>query len=614
MSYGRIPDEVIESVLKRHDIADVVGKYVHLKKQGGYLKGLCPFHSEKTPSFTVNPERQIYHCFGCRATGNLIHFVMELEGYSFPEAVRHLAEEAGIPTDWEGAQRESDPERKDRESLYEAHELASRLYQYILVSTKQGQKALSYVRNRGVSQKLIDTFGIGCAADSWDLLALQLNKRGFSLPLCEKGGLVSAKSDGNGYLDKFRDRLIFPIHDYKGKVIAFAGRALGDIQPKYLNSPESPLFSKSRSLYNFHRARPQIRKTGQIVLFEGYLDVIKAWEAGIENGVATMGTALTDEHCSILRRNADEVLICYDGDQAGQSSAYKALALLEKAGLTVKVAMLPDGKDPDEFISTEGPARFRKEIIEGAVSSVRYRLQYVRKNFNLMSEDGRLRYLETAARLVGELPSPLEREHYAKELTSELHVGLEGFKQEVALARQEFLKKTENRDNKEISWNTGKNNGNGTGRYPSPGRASHNAEVLLLAVMMHDRDVADYVRERIGEEFISETHAALAAYLYAYYAQGNPPNASRYLATLQDERLETAAGEILMKPLPETNQQVIDDYIRHIRKEFRLKAIKQKREEMAGASKAGDVMLAAKIASEIITLEKQLKSFGHDNA
>ncbi|WP_438433367.1 DNA primase [Gorillibacterium sp. sgz500922] len=614
MSYGRIPDEVIESVLKRHDIADVVGKYVHLKKQGKYLKGLCPFHSEKTPSFSVNPERQIYYCFGCRATGNLIRFVMEMEGYTYPEAVRQLAEEAGLPTDWGGEPRESAPERKERENLFAAHELASRLYQYILVSTKQGQKALNYVRNRGVSQKLIETFGIGCAADSWDLLAQQLDKRGFSLPLCEKGGLVSAKSDGNGYLDKFRDRLIFPIHDFKGKVIAFAGRALGDIQPKYLNSPESPLFSKSHNLYNFHRARPQIRKTGQIVLFEGYLDVIKAWEAGVENGVATMGTALTEEHCAILRRNADEVLICYDGDSAGQNAAYKALAMLEKTGLLVRVAMLPEAKDPDEFIAAYGPGRFRKEIIEGAVSSVRYRLQYVRRNFNLSSEDGRLRYLETAAKLVAELASPLEREHYAMELTSEFGAGPDGFKQEVAFARQEFLKKRENRDNKEISWNNGRNNGNGAGRHPSPGRASHNAEVLLLGVMMHDRDVAEYVRDQIGDEFISDTHAALAAYLYAYYAQGNPPNASRYLATLQDERLETAAGAILMKTLPETNQQVIDDYISQIRKEFRGQAIRQKKEEMASASKAGDVMLAAKIASEIITLEKQLKSFGHDNA
>lgn len=612
MSYGRIPDEVIEAVLKKNDIVDVIGKQVPLKKQGHYMKGLCPFHSEKSPSFTVNPERQIYYCFGCHATGNLIHFTMEIEGLTFPEAVRQLAEEANIPFDRDEEPEEKTQERKNRDTLYAAHEFAARLYQHILTNTKQGQKALSYVRSRELSQKWIDFFQVGCAADSWDLLAQQLVKREFPLPLCEIGGLVSSKTDGSGYLDKFRDRLIFPIHDLKGKIIAFAGRAMGDVQPKYLNSPESPLFNKSRNLYNFHRARPMIRKSGQVVLFEGYMDVIKAWEAGIENGVATMGTSLTDEHCSILRRNADQIIICYDGDTAGQNAAFKALTMLEKEDLLVKVAVLPEGKDPDDFITAYGFDRFRKQIIEGALSSIRYRLHYVRGNFNLQTEDGKLRYLETAARIVSEIPSALEREHYTKEITSEFSVGMEGFKQDMNLARQDFLKKTENRDNKEKTWNNGRNNGNGTGKgkHPSPGQAFYNAELRLLSAMMHDRDIAEFVRERIGEQFNSDTHAALAAYLYAYYAQGNEPDASRYMAALQDGRLEVAAGAILMLDYPGISQQVINDYIREIQKYPQQQTIKNKKEEMVQAERIGDNVLAAIIASEIITLEKQMKAFG----
>ncbi|MBC8079358.1 MAG: DNA primase [Gorillibacterium sp.] len=610
MSYGRIPDEVIEAVLKKNDIVDVIGKQVPLKKQGHYMKGLCPFHSEKSPSFTVNPERQIYYCFGCHATGNLIHFTMEIEGLTFPEAVRQLAEEANIPFDRDEEPEEKTQERKNRDTLYAAHEFAARLYQHILTNTKQGQKALSYVRSRELSQKWIDFFQVGCAADSWDLLAQQLVKREFPLPLCEIGGLVSSKTDGSGYLDKFRDRLIFPIHDLKGKIIAFAGRAMGDVQPKYLNSPESPLFNKSRNLYNFHRARPMIRKSGQVVLFEGYMDVIKAWEAGIENGVATMGTSLTDEHCSILRRNADQIIICYDGDTAGQNAAFKALTMLEKEDLLVKVAVLPEGKDPDDFITAYGFDRFRKQIIEGALSSIRYRLHYVRGNFNLQTEDGKLRYLETAARIVSEIPSALEREHYTKEITSEFSVGMEGFKQDMNLARQDFLKKTENRDNKEKTWNNGRNNGNGVGKHPSPGQAFYNAEIRLLSAMMHDRDIAEFVRERIGEQFISDTHAALAAYLYAYYAQGNEPDASRYMAALQDGRLEVAAGAILMLDYPGISQQVINDYIREIQKYPQQQTIKNKKEEMVQAERIGDNVLAAIIASEIITLEKQMKAFG----
>lgn len=612
MSYGRIPDEVIEAVLKKHDIVDVIGKHVPLKKQGHYMKGLCPFHSEKTPSFTVNAERQIYYCFGCHATGNLIHFVMEQEGLSFPEAVRQLADEADIPFERDQEPEEKSQERKERDSLYAAHEFTARLYQHILTSTKQGQKALSYVRSRGLSQASIELFQIGCAADNWDLLARQLEKREYSLPLCETGGLISAKSDGSGYLDKFRDRLIFPIHDLKGKIIAFAGRAMGDVQPKYLNSPESPLFNKSRSIYNFNRARPMIRRTGQVVLFEGYMDVIKAWEAGVENGVATMGTALTEEHCLILRRHADEVILCYDGDSAGQNAAYKAIGLLDKAGLQIKVAVIPDGKDPDDFITSYGAERFRKQIIEGAVSTIRFRLTYVRRNFNLQTEDGKLRYLETAAQIVSEIPSALEREHYTKEITSEFSVGVEGFKQDMNLARQDFLKKTEYRDNKEKSWNNGRNNGNGTGtgKHPKPGQAIQHAETRLLSAMMHDRDIADYVRERIGEQFNSETHAALAAYLYAYYAQGNEPDAGRYMAALQDGRLESAAGAIIMLDYPGYTQEVIDHYIREIEIYPRQQALKAKEEELRTAERMGDSLLAAQIGIEFIALKKQLNAFG----
>ncbi|WP_040948388.1 DNA primase [Gorillibacterium massiliense] len=608
MTGSRIPDDVIEAVLKRHDIVDVIGKYVHLTKQGHYLKGLCPFHSEKTPSFSVNPEKQFYHCFGCQAGGNLIHFVMEIEGFSFPEAVKQLAEEADIPFDWEGngINQEKSEEQKDRDALYSAHEFATKLYQLVLTNYEQGRPALDYLRKRGISQKWIDFFQIGSAPATWDLLAKQLEKRSYSLPLCEKGGLVSAKSDGSGYVDKFRDRVLFPIHDFKGKVIAFAGRAIGDVQPKYLNSPETPLFNKSRNLFNFHRARPQIRKTGQVVLFEGFMDVIRAWEAGVENGVATMGTALTEDHVAILRRNAQEVIVCYDGDAAGQNAAYKALALFDKAGIAAKVAVLPEGKDPDEFISAYGAERFRREIIEGAVTTVRYKLQYVRKNFNLRNEDGRLRYLETAAKLIAELNSPLERDHYAKELTTELAADPSAFKQELHLARQELLHNKEKRDNNVKTWNNVMNDGAGAKQPAMLKRAYLQAEVRLLAVMMHDSDVAEYVKQRIGDQFNLDTHAALAAYLYAYYAQGNPPDISRYLATLHDDKLESAAGAILMTDIQGVNSQVIDDYIREIRKIPQQAAIKIKKEEQAQAVLSGDIMKAAQIGSEIIALEQQL--------
>jgi DNA primase len=452
-------------------------------------------------------------------------------------------------------------------------------------------------------------FQVGYAPAMRDALVQQLEKNGFSLPLMEKGGLISARTEGSGYVDKFRDRIIFPIHDAKGNVIAFGGRAMGDVQPKYLNSPESVLFNKSRSLYNFHQARQAIRKSGRIVLFEGYVDVIKAWEAGVHNGVATMGTALTGEHAEVLKRNADQVIVCYDGDNAGQSAAYKNISILEKAGIFVKVALLPEGKDPDEYILSYGSERFVREIIEAAVPSIKYKLLYIRKNFRLQEDGERLRYLQSAVKLIAELPSPIEREHYLKELSSEFDASLEALKQDLAEIRHQSEKSGKYGDNNAILWNNVMNNGSRAEHTPPLLPAYHNAERLLLAVMMHDRDVCKYVEERLGDGFHVEAHAVLAAYLYAFYAQHNEPNISKYLAMLQDSELSGLASSIGNIGADHAmSEKVIDDYIAQIRKYARQQEIERKKEEMIRAERLGEPLRAAQILQEIKTLEKQLRA------
>ncbi|KIL41713.1 DNA primase [Gordoniibacillus kamchatkensis] len=609
MGSGRIPDDVIEAVLKAHDIADVVGKYVHLSKQGHYLKGLCPFHSEKTPSFTVTPQRQIFHCFGCGAGGNSIQFVMQKEGLTFSEAVRQLAEEAGIPIGQEDASSEPSPQQQERSELLKAYELSARVYRSILMNTVQGRDALAYLRSRGMSDELIETFQLGYAPNMWDALAKQLEKSGFLLPSMERGGLLSAKADGQGFVDKFRDRVMIPIHDPKGRVIAFGGRAMGDVQPKYLNSPETALFHKSHSLFNLHRARTDIRKREQIVLFEGYFDVIRAWDAGVHHGVATMGTALTAEHAEAIKRLTGEAVICYDGDSAGQAAAFKSIPLLEQAGLIVKVAMLPDGKDPDEYIAAFGPERFVREVIEGAVTSTKFRLLYARRNFRLQEEADRLRYLSGAVKLIAGLPSPLEREHYLRELASEFDVSLDALKADVAelLLRREKSKPAG--DNNANLWNNVRNNGKEAERVPPLKPASYNAERLLLAVMMYDRDVCKIVEERLGDGFMMEAHAVLAAYLYSFYAQEQEPSLSKYLATLQDPELSRLASSIAMIGSSHAvNERVIDDYISQIKKAPLQQEIKRKEEEAIHAERMGDPLRAAQIRIEMITLEKQLRA------
>jgi len=609
MAYGKIPDSAIEAVLRHHDIVETVGKYVHLTKHGKYMKGLCPFHSEKTPSFTVTPEKQIFYCYGCGKGGNAIKFVEEIEGYSFPEAVRVMAEEAGIPVDWAGqVGRPAGTENAERDKLIEAHELTAKLYHYLLMNTTHGQKAMQYLRSRGVTDKQIDQFMIGYAPPEWDTLARFLLKREFRPELAEKGGLLIAKQDGSGYIDRFRDRIMFPIRNRDGKAIAFAGRLLGEGQPKYLNSPETMLFNKSRNLYNFHQARAAMRKSRRVVLFEGYMDVIKAWTAGVVNGVATMGTALTEEHCDVLKRNVEEAVICYDGDDAGQAAALKTIPILEKAGLAVQVAMLPKGMDPDEFIERHGAHAFMRETIEHPVSVTKFRLLYAKKNHILLEEEGQKNYLLDAVGIIAELDSPLEREFYLKELSREFDISLEALKQDCFHHRQQLQKMKPQRDNNDNSWNNGRNENRRLPSAPAVLPAYQVAERKLLARMMQDGETAMAVHEKLGEAFNVEDHAALAAYLYAYYGQGNDPDVSRFIASLQDDRLERTAASILMTddefPLDE---QLLADYIKEIRKVPRFREIDRKKEEMLRAERSGDMLLAAQIASEIIALERQLK-------
>ncbi|NIK77409.1 DNA primase [Paenibacillus castaneae] len=611
MTYGnKIPEEIIDAVRKHHDIVETVGKYVHLTKHGKYMKGLCPFHSEKTPSFTVTPELQIYHCYGCGKGGNVIRFVEEMEGYSFPEAVRVLAEDAGIPVTWalpDGSK--SSPHDADRAKIIEAHELTIKLYHHVLSNTKQGQAAKQYLRERGLSDKLIDHFMLGYAPEEWDLLARFLTSRGFDMALMEKGGLLSAKSDGSGYVDRFRNRIMFPIWDRDGKATAFAGRIIGEGQPKYLNTSETMLFTKSRTLYNLHYARPAIRKSKQVVLFEGYMDVIKSWSAGIKNGVATMGTALTDEHCSILRRQAEEVIVCYDGDDAGQAAAIKSIPMLEAAGLKVAVAMLPKGKDPDDYISEYGPEAFLRETMDQPVSVTKFKLIYSRKNHILLKEEGRKNYLLEAVQIVAEVDSSTEREVYLKELSREFEISLDSLKQDCHQMRQELQKKKPQGDNNDISWNNGRNEKPRTSGPPTLRPAYTYAERRLLNVMMRDSEVAQAVHERLGDAFNVEDHAALAAYLYAYYAQGYDPDASRFIATLHDDRLERTAASILMMdsdfPFDETIMNAdIQDIIT-----FPLKLeLQRKEDEMVHAERTGNAALATQLALEIITLGQQLKA------
>jgi DNA primase len=608
MNFGRIPQPVIDEVLRRHDISETVGKYVHLTKNGKYLKGLCPFHSEKSPSFTVTPEKQIFYCYGCGKGGSVIQFVMEMEGESFPEAVTTLAEDAGIPVTWTTASTEEPSAfQKEKKILHEAHDYSAKLYHYLLRNTEAAKPAMDYLSSRGFNDTLIEQFELGYAPARWDTLTQALERKGYVPAEMEAGGLLSRRQEGEGYVDRFRDRIIFPIHDPAGQIIAFAGRLLSDGQPKYLNSPETALFNKSRTLYRLHEARSAIRRIRQVVLFEGYVDVIKAWSAGVHNGVATMGTALTGEHAALLKRYADEVILCYDGDDAGQAAAHKSIPLLEEAGFRVRVSVLPNRMDPDEYISSHGPESFVREFIEGAVSAVKFQLIYLRKSHILLEEDGKIRYLRDAVPIVARRDSPTERELLLKELAQEFGVSLDTLKQESLEVRQQ--EKLGNAgDIPAGTWNNVWNEKRTASKNPPLGTAHVNAERQLLSWMMQDRETALLVQQKLGDRFHVEDHAALAAYLYAYYAQNNDPDVGRFVAVLQDDRLERTASSIALIDIP-FGERELEDCIRTIGHASLAREIERLTEEVNRAERAGDYTRATQVGIEIIALKKQRKPF-----
>src|SRR5699024_5846232 len=336
----KIPDDIIEKIRKSNDIVEVVGEYVQLKKQGRNFFGLCPFHGEKTPSFSVTPEKQIFHCFGCGKGGNVITFLMEMEDYSFYEALAFLANRAGVEIP-EAFSQKGQVNSGEYSDILSAHNWLAKLYHHLLKHAKDGEEGYQYIKDRAIRDETIDVFQLGFAPNVKDFTAEFLAKKGFHRQELVKAGLLSIQED-NSVTDRFRGRVIFPIRNHLGKTIAFAGRSMTNHDPKYLNSPEYELFQKGKMLYNFDLAKKHIRKKNEAVLFEGYMDVISAWQAGVKNGVATMGTSLTEFQARLLRRYVDTIILCYDADRAGQDATYKAAKLLRQAGCRVKVANLKD--------------------------------------------------------------------------------------------------------------------------------------------------------------------------------------------------------------------------------------------------------------------------------
>ncbi len=358
-----IPEEKISEIKHAADIVDVISEVVLLKRAGQNFIGLCPFHSEKTPSFTVSPDKQMFHCFGCGEGGNVFSFLMKHQGLSFPEAVRAVAGRYGIdlPVYMDKRQRKA---ASERQRLLNVNRQAFQFYRRQLADRRRGEEVRAYLEKRGIQASAVEKFGIGYAPPGWDNLLRYLTARGVSPTLAQTAGLVVPRRQGGGYYDRFRNRVMIPIFNLAGEVIAFGGRVLDDAEPKYLNSPETPLFNKRRTLFNLQRARTRCRQSGEVIIVEGYFDLIALDQAGVENVVATLGTALTPEHVRVLKGHAQRMVLVYDGDAAGRKAAERSHEIFGRQAVEARVAVLPEGHDPDSFVARHGVEAFHKLVAE----------------------------------------------------------------------------------------------------------------------------------------------------------------------------------------------------------------------------------------------------------
>ncbi len=596
--YLQLQDQVIEEIRKSLDIVDVIGNYVQLKKQGKNYIGLCPFHSERTPSFSVSPDKQLYHCFGCGAGGNLFTFMMEIEGMTFTEAAQSLADRAHIDLGPSVSKKNAfrNPNDQKKKQTIEGLELLTKFYHYLLTTAKYGAPGMRYLEEREFNQEMIERFRIGYAVDRWDTVTHLLQKRNMNLQYMADAGIIAQRGFDNKYFDRFRNRIIFPIFNMRGQPVAFGGRTLGDAKPKYLNSPESDVFHKGSILYGFHLARPEIRKRSQAVLLEGYVDVVRAHQAGVTCSVASMGTSLTEAQAAALKRIADTIIICYDSDTAGIEASFRAAEMLQGDGKVIKIAKMPEGLDPDDYIRKFGGERFKSDVIGASQTLMTFKMNYLRRKRNLSDEGDRLLYIEDVLRELTAQRRAVERDHYLRLLSEEFSISMDSLRKQL----QQMTVKVQRRDKKRmrvaplVSSN----------RIPP---AYEMAERRLLARMMRSREVSDRVRDSLGGSFTSEIHQALAAYLYAYYEQGNPPDEGLFLQKLDDPALQRKVTELSLMPMSDqVDEQEIGDCINQVIKHAKASLIAEKERQRKEAEQGGNYEQAARLLSEIIDAKKRL--------
>lgn len=494
------PDSFLQELKLRSDITEIASSYVNLKRHGRNMVGLCPFHGEKTPSFNIYTENGSFYCFGCGAGGDVITFIMKIENLDYVEAVKFLAQRAGMEMP---ENTYDDSLSKLRMRIYEANREAARFFHATLLS-QRGQSGLNYLRGRALSDRTIRHFGLGFADDDWNSLCNHLKNKGFSEYEIYSANLAFKRKNGNGIYDRFVNRVMFPIIDLRGNVIAFGGRIMTDEKPKYLNTSDTPVFKKSENLFSLNNAKSSGTRT--LILCEGYMDVIALNQAGFTNAVATLGTALTNEQAVLMKRYADEVIICYDADGAGQKATARAIQILRNAGLPIKILTVPSGKDPDEFIRSKGengPAAF-KLLIEKCGNDIEYRLMKLKENYNLNTTDGKVAFLNEAVKIVATIESPIERDVFASKLCTELEIDKNAFLEQISKVKRRGRRENIKKETRQIQYElNGQNDKINKEHYKKP--RSSSAEEALLVYLINNPDYANSISERVTPDKFSNS-------------------------------------------------------------------------------------------------------------
>ena len=589
----QIPEEVIEKIKEQNDIVDIISENVRLKKSGRNYTGLCPFHNDKSPSFSVSQEKQIYKCFSCGEAGNVITFVMKYKKFTFLEAAKYLADKANISLQIKGKENNLISQKKD--ILYKLNVETARYY---FANLQRNKKAKEYFLNRGIKEETIKRFGLGYSQDSWQGLINYLKSKGYKDNLMIEAGLVSKSEKKGNIYDKFRNRVMFPVFDVKGNVIGFGGRVLDDSKPKYLNSPETMIFHKGINLYGLNFAIKNKLQEDYIIIVEGYMDLIALHQSGITNVVASLGTALTVNQARLLKRYVNKVIISYDADLAGQTATMRGLEILRNAGFDVKVLIVPQGKDPDEFVRKNGKEAFLR-LAEEALPLIDYRIKRAALGINLKNGTDLIEYGEKFAEILADL-NPIEKDVYIKKISEQTSIKEQALYDLLSQVMAKKQKENNFMNKKEYF---------GTKLYVEPGYLK--AERGLMKLMLKEEFfdiVSSYIKQG---EFVLDSHNKI----YSLILEGKKTDTNNIVSYLESrcddiesskELIEIQEHKILNLNDSEI-ERLINDYLNEI-KSFKLKSkiddLKKKQSEL---EKNGEIEESIKIAIELSKLTNQLK-------